>query len=662
MKANERLIRKVPTLAEMDSVKVRQKKIGTEKDPQLLQLARDHWQNLEPFRRRRARAFRFTYVDQLSDLMEVDGKVMTMRQYLLQTGNVALQTNQMKNKVETLEGVLIKEDLEPICNARDREEQQYGELLTETIKANCAKNKMSKLYVSWVKEASLGGLMVGYESWDATTGPNNTLDSWTQYVNPNMVFFDASLDDPRFWDMTLVGRIKRYSFGKVCANFARDEKDYAILKDIYSSQAEIFRPTSMMEMTDRYNDTLTGFMEDPDPSVCCVCEVWTKETKARIRLHDYNEGTEETIDADDYAYRKKIKRENERRKALAKQSGWAEGEIPYITGDGYGEDESEKNGFFIDEFWYCRDLAPDGTILWEGESPYPDRRHPFSIAAIPMIDGQIVGYLYDMIDHNIIMNRAICLNDWLIRTNAKGVVVVPKQIVPDDMSNQEFANSWTSIDDMVFIDVKPGYEKMMPQVFYGQAQQFNVAQYLETFSRMGDKSTAITDALQGKNPFAGASGSLYAQMAANSTTALASFLSTIHIFLEDVCIRKMKNIAEFYEPERFAEIAGSVDSIFGSENLNLHEVKDIEYDLSLKMSASTPVFRAAINQDAKEFLMAGMIDFETYLQIADVPYADKLLQKLQSKQAEMQAAQNGEISQEGMEDAAMDEQTSQQPI
>ena len=105
----------------------------------------------------------------------------------------------------------------------------------------------------------------------------------------------------------------------------------------------------------------------------------------------------------------------------------------------------------------------------------------------------------------------------------------------------------------------------------------------------------------------------------------------------------MKNIAMFYDTDRFASIAGRIDGIFDNANLNLNEVGDIEYDLKIKESADTPVFRAAINQDAKEFLMNGLISFEEYLEIADVPYADKILQSRQARQAEAQAAQEAGI-------------------
>lgn len=645
MQTNRRLIPRKVTLGDMDTVKARQKVIGKEKDLHLLKRCSDLWENLRDFRARGARANRFAYGDQWGDLIEVNGKVMTQGEYLRRQGNVVLQTNQVKSKVDTIVGVLVKEQNEPVCKARDRKEQQYGEVMTTALQANCNKNKVQDLYEMFMKDICLRGLAVAYESYDDYSGPDRRLDSWTKYCNPNMVFLDSEMTDPRFWDMTVIGQFFDLSFEELTARFAKSEKDYAILRDIYASQAHIFREPDLWDITDRHSaEDFANFDEPQDTTKCRVYEVWTKETKARIRLHDTNAGTEEIIDADDTAYRKLVREENKRRKAMAKQAGWSDEMTPYITGDGYGVDESDRNGFFIDSFWYCRFLATDGTILWEGESPYAERTHPFTIMAIPFIDGKIVGYVNDAIDHNIAMNRAVILHDWLLRSQAKGVTVVPKAIVPDDISFEDFARSWTSIDDMVFIDMKPGQEGMMPKVFYGSAQTFNVSELLNTYSKLMDNSTAVSGAIQGRTPYAGTSGSLYAQMTANSSTPLAALLQQFHTFLESLSTKKAKNIAQFYDAARLASIAGDVDSIMDVDSLDLNKIADLEYDLAIKASTATPVYRAIINADAKQFLIAGLISFEEYLTIADIPYADKILQMRQAKQAEAEQMQEQGIA------------------
>ena len=636
----ERLIKRAATPAEMDSVKVRQSKLRTkDKDAALLGRCQKIWQNMYEYRQQRARGHRFYDGDQWADIIMVNGKPMTYREYLMSTGNVVIQTNQIKNRVDTIVGVMVKEQSEPVCHAIDRDEQPYGEVMTEAVQANCVKNVMPELYMKWLKEVCLGGLGVSYESYDDHSGPNRRLDSWTQYINPNTVFMDGEGVDPRFWDFSIVGRFFYGSFENICAQFARKPSDFSILREIYPGQSEPFKEEEAREFSDKFEDGDLVFMRSEDPTRCYVCEVWTKETKAKIRLHDTNAGTEEIIDADDKAYRSEIRAENMRRKKLAQASGFADGDIPYIIGDGFGKDETEKNGFFMDTFWYCRYLAPDGTILWEGESPYADRSHPFCFCIFPYIDGKIVGYMNDAIDHNIAMNRAIVLHDWLLRTQAKGVTVVPKAIVPKDVEFKDFARSWTSIDDMVFIDMKPGQEGLMPKTFFGAAQNFDVSSLIATYSRLMENGSPVNGALQGKTPGSGVSGTLYAQMTTNASTPVASLMEQFHHFIETVLTKKMKNIAMFYDTERFQKISGRIDSITDFSTLNLNEVGDIEYDLRIRESANTPVFREMQEQDLLMFLQAGFITFDEYLDASSKPYVDKILQKRQARQAEMDAMQ-----------------------
>lgn len=636
----ERLIKRNTAVSDMDSVKARKKELRIkDKDVALLHRCETVWGNFDEFRQQRARGNRFYDGDQWADIITVNGKSMTYREYLMSTGNVVIQTNQIKNRVDTIVGVMVKERSEPVCHAIDRDEQQYGEIMTNAMQANCEKNVMPELYIKWLKDVCNGGLAVSYESYDDNSGPNRRADSWTQYINPNMVFFDGDAVDPRFWDLSIVGRFFYGSFEDICAKFAKKPSDFAILKDIYANQASQSREEESREYSEKFDEANLVFMRSNNPTRCFVCEVWTKESKARIRLHDTNTGTEEIIDADDKDYRRQVRAENERRRLLATSSGIGEDSIPYIIGDGYGKDDSEKNGFFLDTFWYCKFLAPDGTILWEGESPYADRTHPFNFCIFSYVDGKIVGYTHDAIDHNIAINRAFITNEWLIRTQAKGVTVVPKAIVPKDVSFEDFARSWTSIDDLVFIDMKPGMEKLMPQTFFGTAQNYNVSQLIGTIQSLMETGSPVNGALQGKSPTSGTSGTLYAQMTTNAATPVAALMEQFHNFVLNVLTKKMKNIAQFYDSERFEKIAGRMDSLFDISKLNLNDIGDLEYDLRVKESADTPVFREMQEQDLLLFLQAGFISFDEYLEASSKPYVDKIMQKRQARQAELQDAQ-----------------------
>lgn len=611
----------------MDSVKSRRKKLGIDKetDQQLLIRCETLWNNLYEFREQRARAMRFTYGDQWGDYITVNGVTMRQRDYVAQQGNVALQSNQIATKVNTIAGLMVKEQNEPVCNARDRKEQQYGELLTQALHANCNKNKMNILYITAMEEFIIGGLSIMRESYDWINGRQ---DSWTNLVNPNYFFFDSTMKDPRFWDASLMGEIHDVSFNDLCAKFVKTESDYDILKDIYTNEASVFVDNDIVDATKKHDLITLDFRTPIDRSLCRVYEVWTKEARPRIRIHDTSRGTLEKINADDAEARKWIKQTNDSRKILAQNAGWDS--APLI--------ETE---FFIDTYWHCKFLAPDGSILWEGESEYPDRLHPYSICATPFTDGRISGYISDAIDHNLAINRAITLHDWIVRAQVKGVTMVPKALVPDDMSYDEFASQWTSIDGLIFYEAKAGVPA--PQVFHGSAINFDAARLVEMYKKLMEDSTAASGALQGKQPYSGTSAALYAQQTANSSTPIASLLAKFHSFMEDVSTKKAKNIAAFYDEARFASIAGSIDGIFDAENLNLNDVADIEFDLNIKESTETPVYRMISNDYLMEFFRVGAISLEDLLEFGTFPFADKMLQNIQARQAEMQAAQQGQM-------------------
>jgi hypothetical protein len=207
------------------------------------------------------------------------------------------------------------------------------------------------------------------------------------------------------------------------------------------------------------------------------------------------------------------------------------------------------------------------------------------------------------------------------------------------MSYDEFASQWTSIDGLIFYEAKPGVPA--PQVFHGSAINFDAARLVEMYKKLMEDSTAASGALQGKTPYSGTSASLYAQMTANSSTPIASLMAKFHSFMEDVSIKKAKNIASFYDVQRWEAIAGSIDGIFNAENLNLNEVADIEFDLAIKESTETPVYRMISNDYLMQFFQAGAISIEDLLEFGTFPFADRMLQNIQARKAEMQAAEQG---------------------
>ena len=63
------------SISDMDSVKARKKTLSLKgNDPDLLSRCEAVWNNLDQFRRDRARSLRFCYGDQWGDIIEVNGR------------------------------------------------------------------------------------------------------------------------------------------------------------------------------------------------------------------------------------------------------------------------------------------------------------------------------------------------------------------------------------------------------------------------------------------------------------------------------------------------------------------------------------------------------------------------------------------------------------
>lgn len=636
MDASNKLIKKKIGSPQLDTVRYRKSELSSDKkDIRLLERCERAWENMREFREARARAMRFCYGDQWGDpvttMVNGERRTMSMRDYLSMEGNIPIQTNQIKSQVDTIVGVLVKEQNEPVCNAFDRAEQQYGEVLTTALQANSNLNKMNKIYKLCTNDLLIGGLGIAHEEYGFREGDRRREDSWTKYIDPNYVIMETTLRDPRFWDMTMIGCWYRMDFKILAAQFVKKPGDYQKLMDIYGGYDQLFGTGDIQEITDANDLKYLEFMKPVRHSECTIAEVWTLETKERVRVHDWNEGTLEYVDADDAEMLRSIRALNAERIRMGRAAGFSDDEIPTIDLE-----------YFTDEFWYCRILAPDGTILWEEESPYPDRSHPFSIMVTPFIDGRISGYITDAIDHQIAINRAVVLQDWIVRNQVKGFTMIPQQLVPDGMDNEDFVQSSLNMGNFFFYDADKA-RGLKPEMFHAGAVSYDASNYIQMLRNLMESSTAISGSIQGKTPYSGTSAALYAQQTMNSSTPLASILADIRTFMEDCAIKKVKNFAAFYDIDRWEKIVGNMDGIFDNANLNLNNIANIECDVAIKESTETPVYRAIANDYLMSFFNAGVISLEELLENSTLPFADKLLQSRQARQAEMEAAQQGQM-------------------
>ena len=315
-----------------------------------------------------------------------------------------------------------------------------------------------------------------------------------------------------------------------------------------------------------------------------------------------------------------LKTLDERLAKLEARQGIPEEDVPLIEAT-----------WFVDDYWYFYYLSPFGHILKEGETPYHHKSHPYVFKAYPFIDGEIHSFVSDVIDQQRYTNRLITLYDWVMRSSAKGVLLIPEDSVPDNMTLEEFGEEWSRFNGVIAFT--PNKQGVLPQQISSNATNIGIGELLNIQLKLFEDVSGVHGALQGKPGFAGMSSSLYAQQTQNATNSLVDLMDSFSAFTIQGAYKDVKNIQQFYDEKRVVNIAGNDSSLLPDDP---RKIRDIEFDLSIAESSSSPAYRQLANEFLLEVWKAGQITLNQLLEVGDFPFADKLLQSLDSQAEQIQ--------------------------
>lgn len=635
---NKRLHRasRVMPKSEMDSV-AHSKGLGRNRAYDVLWQAQQYWQAMETFRQDRERNKNYTYGRQWDDLICVDGKMMREEDYIKSQGNVALKNNLIRRMVQAVLGVYRSQAKEPTCTARDRDEQKYGETMSTVLQCNMQLNRMTEINARCMEEFLISGFVV-QRKWYGWR--NDKLDCWTDYVQPNNFFIDNNMRDFRGWDVSCLGEVHDISFESLCQRFAHSPADFDRLADIYRLARDKRALTTAYEDFGYPLQGYYDFLVPRDTSRCRVIEVWRKESKPRYRCHDVNSGDVFKVDVEDFE--EFVGSVNRKRLEDARELGMAEEDVPLI-----------KYEWFIDSYWYYYYLTPFGDILEEGETPYEHKSHPYVFKAYPFIDGEIHSFVSNVIDQQRYTNRLITMYDWIMRASAKGVLLFPEDCLPKGMTIEDISDEWARFNGVIMIKAKAG--AALPQQVANNCTQIGITELLNIQLKFFEDISGVNGALQGKPGYSGMSASLYNQQAQNATTSLLDLLDTFSSFIRDGATKDVKNIQQFYDTPRVFNIAGKNSAIV---EYDPRKIRDVEFDLSIVESTSTPAYRAIVNDMLMELWKAQAISVEQLLEHGDFPFADGLLQSIKSQREQLEQGQmpegiSPELAQQAQQGANM---------
>ena len=127
-------------------------------------------------------------------------------------------------------------------------------------------------------------------------------------------------------------------------------------------------------------------------------------------------------------------------------------------------------------------------------------------------------------------------------------------------------------------------------------------------------------------------------------------------FTIDGAYKDVKNMQQFYDTKRVFNIAGKSGAQI---EYDPKKIRDVEFDLSITESTSTPAYRQLANDILMQLFQSQAINVEQLLEFGDFPFADELLQsiKAQREQIERGGTPDGispQLMQQAQQGANMD--------
>lgn len=601
------------------------------KDIKLLERCRNAWNRFEPARKTRERTMKYTFGDQWSDIIEYKGGRVTERRYIQQKGNIPLQNNIMISIFNTVAGLYEKQGVEPTCFARTPDSQWLSDMMSVALQANLQDTQDSEIRKALFKDYICGGIAVARESYEER---DTIWDSWSDYVNPYYVGFEMG-SDPRHQDINLICELHDVSHEDLYFKFARE--DYGLTRRILDDVYEIDNKRDYdieADQNDVYDLENVSFDTPANKNCCRVIECWYKRTKPRYQCTDPIAQT-----ADDARFRvevediENVRQENIKRKKVYDEAGVPIEDRAYITAE-----------YIEDVFWYYTFMSPDGTILCEGECPYDYKTHPYTVKFYPFVNGEIHPFLGTVIDQQRYINRLVVMHDMAARSAAKGITIIPKGCIPDDMSPQDFADQFTEYEGLVIYETNRINPSVRPEVITSNAVQIGTYELLQLQLQLTKDITNVSGALQGKTPSAGTSAARYQMEMQNSSVSLFSLLNDMTNLSEQIAEKKVSNIKQFYDDGRL---------IISADNTKVMEydrmsARDVKFRISIKESGATASVAQQANDVGIQLLQMGAIDALTFLQGSTLPFKDLYINAIQDRQAQMALEQQAQQMQQGM--------------
>ena len=587
------------------------------------------WHNQQPYRIRRERIKNYERGKQWEDIIEVHGKKMTEAAHIIEQGSVPLKNNIILQTQNSVVGVFRGNYSLPEAIARTRDNQGVGEMMTAMLRYVSQINHQKETDVQDFMEALRGGVAVQYVNYrwvDEEQRPELEVVS----INPTRLIINGGIEDPNGSDITTIGMLVDLPIEKVVKDYAKSPEDAERIRQIYKNVSRDNLSSSYASLTGHSGldlDFFTCKQEDR----CRVIQVWEKECEDAWLVRDKYEETIDIYPKSDKAAIDAMIKEREEDIRLND----LDPEMTRIT--------CER---FVDSYWYYRTMSPYGDVLAEGKSPFAHRSHPFVVYFSRLVDGEVYSFEEGIIDQQRYINRLITLNDFIMASSAKGVLVFPDNAIPKGMNKEDILEQWVSHNGVIFANLKPGMA--LPQQISNNSTHIGTNELLAIQLQMVRDISGVHGAMLGKEAKSGTAASLYAQEASNAQTNLLDIIESFNAFRKRRDYKVAKTIPQCYDYIDYTPIVGR-EYTDEQRVWNAELASKFDYYIVITEGNNKEVYEAQLNELLTAALQQRLIDFETALEAGRFPFSDQVLRIIERKKQEqqMQAAQQQAMMMQG---------------
>lgn len=614
---------------------------GTRKATEWLMVAYNAYCRLQTFRDERRSCKNYAYGKQYSDQVVYNGQRMSKVDYLKQKGIPALQINLAGKMKRVVQGQFRLNKVAPVGSAPDPNEKLYADVISELLKQNMSLNNREELDARTFEEFLISALAVYKVSWDYRQGK---LDVFTDYINPNLVFFPDSLDFS-MKDIRFCGMIHSLDFTDLLAKFSHSDQDDKRLRDIYNHCIDReYIMTQFSRDSRTYDIAATDFFTPTEYGKCRVIELWTKERRKAWFCEDPRESDPYFVP---YNQKQQIEAINQQRRQLnikrnpdgSPMTDELGNTLTFQDPEQFEKENIIQYSRRIETYWYYRYLTPDGYILEEGQSPYwngAESFHPFVFKPYPYIDGEFHSFMAETKPSADYFNYYMIAIDFYIRNAAKGVLMIDEESLSDDMPLEEVMEQYVKTDGVILYTSKKGGRQPDTKIAGTIPGGFD---YILQLSRsLIEDVSGVQAALQGKN--AGQSGVLYQTQVTQASASVIDLLRSYSSFLREVAYKVIKVMNCFYTGIKQVNIAGQTISY------DMDTIHDVDLDIAISEDTDTPVYRALNNQFLLQAAQANQLPFRVALECGNFPNSEKIIAKLDSYEQQLQQQQQAMMPQQ----------------